>query len=79
MNNPNAGRPSLEVLAQAKITERVEHIREQRGLSIRRMATRMDMNYSNLSHRLQGRVAWSVGDVLLIRRVWGEDVLEALP
>lgn len=61
-----------------RISMRVEHMREHRGLSVRRLAEVMGMNYSSLSHRLVGRVAWTVDDVVTLRRKLGEDVLEGM-
>lgn len=72
-------RASIEHHAQEKITERVEHIREQRGLSVRQLAKLMGLNYSSLSHRLVGRVQWSITDVLTFKLLFNVDVLEGLP
>lgn len=82
MNNATAatvpGRDAIERYAQRRITERIEHLREHRGLSVRVLADMLDMNYSSLSHRIRGRVAWSVTDVLVIRGLFNTDLLEGL-
>lgn len=69
---------TLDRETQGKITLRVEALRQHRGLSIRRLADEIAMNYSSLSHRLQGRAPWTISDVMVFRRRFGVDLMEDL-
>lgn len=69
---------TIQYQTQAAITKRVEIERQNRGMSIRRLADELAMNYSNLSHRLQGRVEWTITDVVAFRRRFGVDLMDGL-